>query len=272
MKKAQYFLVFILLLIFVSACGTSEAELAQTEEAINGTIMAESTGTAEVKQTEAAITQEYESQMAETAQAVTATEQAIATATSEMATQQVEAQLGQIGIGQITTANGYFEDFPAWSGSYANQWSYTLEPLWDTFATDFVMVLDITWEIEDSKTDWAAAGCGIAFRISEDFDDYYTYFLTVEDQINFFQVGPTGGRKYTSRWADVDPMQGSTTIIITVEGIDFKAFNENFELKDQRNGQALVDGSFAYMIVSGSNNAPGTQCSFTNVDLWHLEN
>ena len=94
----------------------------------------------------------------------------------------------------------------------------------------------------------------------------------MDKQINFFQVTPRGGTKYTSRWDDIDHMKGSTTIIVTVEGGDFKAFNADFELKDQRNGAELKDGYLAFMIVSGSNKAPGTQCEFTNMDLWHLEN
>ena len=297
MKKAQIFLVLFIVLIFASACGISEAEMQQTEEAINSAIMAESTGTAEVKETSVALTEEYESQMAETAQAVAATEEAGATATAQRAIRQVQAQqtldaATQEAIvaataeasdiytivqtlyeqGQITTANGYFQDLPEWSESYAQMWTFDLEPVMDSFATNFVLVIEMSWEIEDPSTDWGAAGCGVAFRISEDFNDYYTYFLTMDEQINFFQVTPRGGTKYTSRWDDIDPMQGSTTLIITVEGSDFKAFNENFELKDLRNGAELADGYLAYMIVSGSNKAPGTQCEFTNVDLWHLEN
>lgn len=297
MKKAQFFLLLLIVVIFAAACGISEAEMQQTEEAINSTIMAESTGTAEVQQTEAAITQEYEDQMAETAAAVEATEMVAATATSQKATSQVEAQqtseaATQKAIaaataeasdiysvvqalydqGKITTANGYFQDLPEWSGNLARTWTFDLEPIMDSFATDFVLVMDVSWEIEDPATDWGAAGCGVAFRISNEFSDYYTYFVTMDKQINFFQVTPRGGTKFTSRWGDFDHMQDSTTIIITVEGSDFRAYNADLELKDTRNGAELVDGYLAFMIVSGSNKEPGTQCEFTNMDLWHLEN
>ena len=161
---------------------------------------------------------------------------------------------------------------PDFSGNLTGEYLFDFIQIPDSYAEDFVLVLDMSWEIEDPATIWRSAGCGITFRMNDEWTDYYAYFLTLEEQINFGQVRAGRLQKYTSPWDDIDHMKDSATFIFIAEGSKIKAFNGNLELKDQRDAAALAEGSFAFMFVAGSYVEPGTQCEFTNVDLWHIEN
>lgn len=295
MKKAQLVLLLVLVLTFVSACGLSEADMAQTSEAISGTANAQGTNTASVGQTEAAVTQQYITQEAATAQAATATEIAGLTATADKATQQAQAQetlqaQTQIAVvqateqasriydvvqtlydgGYITTTDGYFQDLPEYDATWAQIGYFTLEPIRDSFVKDFVLVVDVTWEASDKATEFFRSGCGIAFRIDDEGSEYYVFFLSFDGKMNFFQLENNRGALSKKNWGKVEAMADSATYIIAVEGINFQVFNDQFERKDMRNGAALEDGFLAFMLASGSNRDFGTHCNFTDVDLWRI--
>lgn len=304
MKRLFVVAACLLLLIYVSACGPSEAGLAETEAVIQSTSHAKETNTAGVERTSVAGTQNAEvtqaAEAAETeqaAQAATATwsfevtqtaeeaaRQAKATNTSIAATQQTMAtataeaeRIYEVvktlyDKGYISTADGYYQKLPDFSDNLTGEYFFDFIPIPDSYAEDFVLVLDMSWEIEDPATIWRSAGCGITFRMNDEWTDYYAYFLTLEEQINFGQVRAGRLQKYTSPWDDIDHMKDSATFIFIAEGSKIKAFNGNLELKDQRDAAALAEGSFAFMFVAGSYVEPGTQCEFTNVDLWHIEN
>jgi len=304
MKRLFVVAACLLLLICVSACGPSEADLAETEAVIQSTSHAKETNTASVLQTSAAGTQKAEetqaAEAAETeqaAQAATATRSFEITQTAEEATRQANAQNTLVAAteqakaqateqasdiynvvqtlydkGYISTTDGYYQKLPDFSGRLTGEYLFDFQNIPDSYAEDFVLVLDMSWEIEDPATIWRSAGCGITFRMNDEWTDYYAYFLTLEEQINFGQVRAGRLQKYTSPWDDIDHMKDSATFIFIAEGSKIKAFNGNLELKDQRDAAALVEGSFAFMFVAGSYVEPGTQCEFTNVDLWHIEN
>ncbi len=295
MKHAQIVLALALVLIIAAACGLSEADMAQTSEAISGTANAQGTSTAKVKETETAVTQQYITEEAATAQAATATEIAGLTATADQATRQANAQetlqaQTQIAVAQateqasriydvvqtlydggyITTTDGYFQDLPEYDATWAQIGYFTLEPIRDSFVKDFVLVVDVTWEASDKATEFYRSGCGIAFRINDEGSEYYVFFLSFDGKMNFFQLENNSGVLSKKNWGKVEAMADSATFIITVEGINFQVFNDQFERKDLRNGAALEDGYLAFMLASGSNRDFGTHCDFTNVDLWRI--
>ena len=305
MKRLFVVAACLLLLIYVSACASeSEPDLAETEAVIQSTSHAEETNTAGVERTSVAGTQNAEgtqaAEAAETeqaAQAATSTWSFEVTQTAEEATRQVDATNTSIAAtqttiakataepediwivvqalydkGYISTTDGYYQKLDDYSGRLTGQYSFDFEPIPNSYAEDFVLVLDMSWEIEDPATIWRSAGCGITFRMNDEWTDYYAYFLTLEEQINFGQVRAGRLQKYTSPWDNIDHMKDSATFIFIAEGSKIKAFNGNLELKDQRDAAALAEGSFAFMLVAGSYIEPGTQCEFTNVDLWHIEN
>ena len=71
MKTPHIAAALIVMLFFISACGTSEADLAETEMVINSMSNAQSTNTMSVKQTVQFVTQQHQTEVVSTAQAGT---------------------------------------------------------------------------------------------------------------------------------------------------------------------------------------------------------
>jgi hypothetical protein len=143
----------------------------------------------------------------------------------------------------------------------------------DSFVTDFVMVVDVSWESASRSAQFFRSGCGIAFRMAEDYSESYTFMLGLDGKMNFYPTLSSSNTVYLSKshWGPINHMEDSTTFIITAEGITFQVFNEQLQRIDLRNGAELVSGYLAYALASGSNTDFGTRCSFTDTDLWRLE-
>jgi hypothetical protein len=235
--------------------------------------------------------------MAKTNEVIEATEMAGATATVVKATRQANAQntlaaetqqaemaateeVSRIynivqelyDLGYITRTEGTFQQLPPFEGELAQIGYFQTIPIPDTDVKDFVIVMDVSWEVSDKYNDWQYSGCGIAFRVSEDWDEYYNFILTLDGRVNFAQLlkGWNSIQISKSNWGDIEPMKGSETLIITAQGKTFQLFNSDLELIDVRYGEKLVEGTLAYQYSSGSNKDFGTRCTFTDTDVWHL--
>lgn len=300
MKKPIVVAALLLMLFIVSSCGPSKASLAETESAIQSTSQAQGTNTARVQQTSVAETQQFEdTQAAATAEAVTATWEFNVTQTSEQATHQANAQNTQAArtqeaiaqsteavseiygvvqalydAGQISSKEGSFQQLPYFDESWAQIGYFYISPIQDSFVEDFVLLVDVSWEASTSATEFFRAGCGISFRVADDLSEYYTFMLGLDGKMNFFPKLSSSNTVILSKanFGDIEHMKGSTSFIITAEGINFQVFNENLERIDLRNGAELGSGYLAYQLASGSNTDFGTRCTFTDTDLWRIEN
>jgi hypothetical protein len=143
----------------------------------------------------------------------------------------------------------------------------------DSLVTDFVLVVDVSWESASRAAEFYRSGCGIAFRMADDFSEYYAFMLGLDGNVNFYPKLSSSNRVYLSKsyWGRIDHMEDSTTFIITAEGINYQIFNEALERIDLRNGAELESGSLAYQLASGSNTDFGTRCIFSDTELWRLE-
>jgi hypothetical protein len=291
-------LILLLVLTLVACGGISDEEILQTEEAIHLTSAAQSTGTASVEQTSAAATQQHETEVAETASAATETQSVIGTATSDQATRQANAQATlvegtRVAIAEATEAvseiypivqrlykegyisktKGSFQQFPYFDESWAQIGWYSIDPIFGSEATDFVLLVDVAWESSHKASEIKLSGCGVAFRATDDYSEYYTFLLTLDGNMSFFaklkNQNPYLSKEY---WGKFDYMEDSTTFIITAEGDKYQIFNEDLELIDMRIGAKLGSGGFAYVLSSGGNIGFGTRCVFSDTDLWRLEN
>jgi hypothetical protein len=289
MKNVVHFLPFLLILVLAAACGLSDEQIAQTAEVINATLAAESTGTAVIQSTTDAV----ETALAETAAVATETQ----LAAEEKATRQANAQETLLAktqegyarateavseirpivdalydAGHITTRDGYHQELNTWEYNWAQMNWYTIFPTkGDSEATDFVLLMDLSWESASKYNELDVAGCGFAFRADETYGSYYAFLLTLDGYLSFLSKTP---QKYSvlskAYWGKLDYAEGSTTIILVAQGNTFQVFNTDLERIDLRYGSALTEGSIAYILSSGSNDGFGTRCQFTDVDLWHL--
>lgn len=298
MKKAPILIAVVLILVFASACGGAGSKLTQTQTAVSEEIFAQSTKTANAVGTQQAETQAYEAELAQTSEAQEATEMAKATDAAIKATrlageqqtlvartQEAEAQATQAAEriytvvqdlydqGFIPSKEGSFQQLPPYEGEFAQIGYYRSVPIPDSFVKDFVLVMDVSWEVNDKANEWYRSGCGFAFRVSEDYDEYYNFILTLDGRINFAQLlkGYNGISISKAYWGQIENEKGSDTIIITAQGKTFQVFNTDLERIDIRYGEKLVEGTMAYQVSSGSNKDFGTRCNFTDVDLWHLD-
>lgn len=298
MKRTSILFMFLLTVFAVSACGVGKAGLAQTQTAVSDEIFAQSTETANVLMTQQAETQAFEAVLARTEEAVEATEMAGATATAVKATRVAGEQQTQIARtqiaemeateaasriytvvqdlydqGYITHREGTFQALPPYEGDFAQIGWFRSVPIEDSHVEDFVLVMDVSWEVSDKASEFFRSGCGIAFRVSEERDEYYNYLLMLDGKINFAQLlkGWNSIALSKAYWGKLEHMAGSETIIITAQGKTFQVFNSDLELIDTRYGEKLVGGNLSYQLVSGSNKDYGTRCNFTDVDLWRLE-
>ena len=296
--KALFALTVIVLIAgLLSSCGISDAEIAQTEEAIQSTAGAQSTGTVSAERTVAAVTQQHETEFAGTSVVATETQSAVATATADKATQQSLRQLTLAAYteaasaeqtesvskiynivqdlfdeGYISKTQGEFTQLPFWEDSYAQIRYYKIEPLWGDIS-DFVMVVDVAWASASTGAEISTAGCGITFRASETYDEYYTFLLNLDGNMSFFarESSSSGAVLSKAYWGKLDYMEDSTTFIITAEGNTFQVFNEDLERIDLRIGNKLTSGGLAYVLSSGGNEGFGTRCTFNDTDLWVLD-
>ncbi|NIW46236.1 MAG: hypothetical protein GWN14_15460 [candidate division Zixibacteria bacterium] len=294
-----------MMLFFISACGPSEADLAETDAVIMNTSDAQSTNTMSVQHTSAAKTEQFlktqdylETQAAATSQASTATEAFQATETSVIATAKANAMNTQVAKtetaiaqateeasdiyqivqalydeGYITRKKGSFQQLPHYDATWAQIGYFYIDPIRNSFVTDFVLVVDVSWEASDRATEFYRAGCGIAFRVTEDRSEFYNFMLSLDGQMTFFpKLASLNWVRFSKTyWGDIDHMEGSTTFIITAEGINFQVFNADLERIDMRNGAELESGNLAYQISSGSNKGFGTHCVFSDTELWRFE-
>ncbi len=294
MNKRKRFLVIpivvLALVMILAACGPSKAELlAQTATAQQ---ISMGTATAKVEATQAMATQQQETVIAETQTAATATSESIASATAFRETSQANAQLTiEAAIQQKTqTASSmqtlvtrlYEGDFlTSTAGSYEKLDDHTeawaqinwlrVNPMYSVQVKDFVLKLRIGWESATTTNNFTDSGCGIAFRIDDDFR-YYTYFLSLDKKLSYWrnmQDSPyvTLSKRY---FGEYDHMQDSRIIIITAEGPILQVFDENLNRIDMREDGKLESGFLGYTLSSGESKSFGTRCSFTEMELWRL--
>jgi len=299
MKKIYSSLGVLLILFFVSACGPSEADLAETEAVILSTEHAQSTNTMSVEQTSSASTQHvFDTQTAGTSQASTATEAFQATETSVQATGEASALSTQIakteqaiaratheaaGIysvvqalydaGDIPRAEGNFQPLPNYYNSWAQIGWLQNHMIEDSFVRDFVLVVNVSWESASRSAEFYRSGCGIAFRVADDFSEYYSFSLALDGKMKFIPKVRDAKSVYASSayWGKIDHMEGSATIIITAVGTTYQVFNEQLERIDIRYGEEIRSGNLAYQLISGTNTDFGTRCMFTDTGLWRLD-
>ncbi len=299
MKRIVSLIPIVLLIglaFLFSSCGISDAEIAQTEAAFNQTAAAQSTGTMSIQHTSAAATQVMGTMLAETEQAAAATQSAQETKNADRATRQAAAEQTlvagtEVAIaestesaseiysvvqdlydgGYISTTEGSFQQLPSFDDSWAQIGWYFTSPIRNSEVSDFVLLVDVSWETAQRGAEIKYSGCGISFRMSDDGAEYYTFMMTLDGNMSFFSK-ISGYSPYLSKayFGPVDYMEDSTTFILAVEGSSLQVFNEDLKRIDLRTGSSLSSGGLAYLLSSGINTDFGTRCNFTDTDLWRI--
>lgn len=286
MNKIVAAAALIVMLFFISACGPSEADLANTEVIINSTSQAQSTNTMSVRltsefantaqagtsqaSTETMAFEEAQQQNVENTQAAK-TQQAFARETEKAADIFAIVQ-ALYEAGHISRTAGSYQRLPNFSDTWKVITRYENHIIEDSFVSDFVLLVNFSWDSVNQSE--VTSGCGISFRGSDNSSEFYAFALILDGTMKFVPkvTGADSGDSSSVYWGDLDSMENSATFIVTAEGTTFQVFNEQLEMVDIRYGEELRSGNLAYYFTSAiesTDNPLG--CSFSNSALWRLE-
>ncbi len=174
-------------------------------------------------------------------------------------------------MGYISSAQGVYVKLPDFSKNWSQINWYRWENTGQT-VTDFVLHAHFTWYTASPTPDYS--GCGFVFAI-QDNHDHYAVFLD-RSRIVFYHEREALG-PYS---AEVGKTKGSGRVDITGDTLeaDFALIvngHTAYVLVDQQfigeytlSEDSPLEGKLAYSVLSGTNNAYGTQCMITKVQLW----
>lgn len=173
--------------------------------------------------------------------------------------------------GYISTTDGIYLPIPDFTRAVAKINYYIWYPT-GLSPTDFVMKSDVAWDSASSAAD--SSGCGFVFRTQENGDDYML-FVSLKGfvEMSYFLAEKSSYAKSMGRGNYGKASQsGKATITLIAEGNKFQVLVNDKLIKVFTGFEGkLTSGGLAYTVVSGTNKSFGTQCKFTNTELWTIK-
>lgn len=240
----------------VAATQRARQVTATAEEAARRTAAAQARQTAEAQATAVA--------------AVTATSAAQQTATQQAAGMYTAVQeyvaLGYLpsSAGRYVRLEDYEQNLATRSGLVARRTGYSLRV--------FAVRANVKYEVASKNANWFITGCGFLYwdngqenyySVMAALDGYaYARLFLRSNQYNlgriFYGVPVRPSGEYT------------TTLIVNQDQSYFFVNNELLKKTDTID-TSMTDGALSYMLASGTDEDFGTRCSFSNVELWIVE-
>jgi hypothetical protein len=143
---------------------------------------------------------------------------------------------------------------------------------------DFVVRADLKWFAASKNANTFNSGCGFAFHAS-DRRNHYMAFIATDGYVYLWRVirgrpavlGMGWYNFYTAGEKDEAGIWVSdATFVLAVEGKKFTFFVNGEEIMT-RYDPVLEEGNLAVALASGINSGFGTQCEFTNTEIFVLE-
>jgi hypothetical protein len=195
------------------------------------------------------------------------------TATHDLAaTQQVEA-LGAkakeyFDLGYISSAKGSYDKLEDYEDSWAQIGWYQWLPTGYS-PTNFILTTDVAWKSASRTPD--PSGCGFVFRL-QDNDDHYLSFISVDGYVYAWSsvgnVTKSMGRGYYGSAKQA----GSARLTLIMEDDEYRILVDDKLIKTITGfAGKLSTGDIGFTLVSGTNKDYGTNCEFTNIELWSIE-
>ncbi len=143
---------------------------------------------------------------------------------------------------------------------------------------DFVVRADVKWFAASKNANTFNSGCGFAFHAS-DRHNHYMAFIATDGNVYLWRV--INGRPavlgvgwynfYSAGEKDEAGIWVSeATIVLAVEGKKFTFFVNGEEILT-RYDPVLKEGNLAVALASGINTGFGTQCEFTDTEIFVLD-
>ena len=234
-----------------------------TAEVINGT------ATALMAQTETkATSQTRNTQTAATKQA--GTQQAIASQTAQ-AQPMLDLLVSLQSEGYLVETAGQYFRLADHSQEQAKLNYLDVSP---TFLapSNFVIRVDIGYESASTTADWWNSSCGFLFRVNAADNDFYQAVLSLDGNVEFRRWNNgQGNTLQTKFFAKMATPNGSFELVLVVEDTWTTILIDGVMVVRWED-RSYSEGLLFYTLTSGTNKDFGTRCSFTNTDLWELEN
>ncbi len=134
--------------------------------------------------------------------------------------------------------------------------------------SNFIMRSDIAWRSASANAN--SSGCGYVFRL-QDNDDHYMFFISLKGYVEM-ATNTNNSWKSLGKGNFGNPSQnGKANVSLIAENDTFRVL-VNDKLVKTYSGFAgkLITGELAYTVVSGINTSFGTECQFTNTELWTI--
>lgn len=199
-----------------------------------------------------------------------ATEEAEATQAADVLLQELQTELGDLGISIDGSVLAYVQEFPVEIAAKQQNFDGEIKPLDDdTLYGDFVMGVDITWE-----TDTGLSGCGIIFRSERDIErgeQMRLQFSRLSGAplwlLGLYNYGQGQAPLVVDGNTAMRSEQGSTNhFIIVTRGLDFTIYANGVRMGGSTLPEALSKGRFGFLTWEDSGKST---CTFANT--WILE-
>ena len=256
-------------MLFLSACGPTEDELNATDTKIAAEVFATQTAAAPTA-TDTFTPSPTSTNTPKPTKNRTATAESLATKQAESMANLVQQLYND---GHIQSTQGEYFRIPDFQESFA-QINY-VRPYFmsDITTSDFVLRSNIAWKTAKEGANIKNSGCGIWFGVDEEVDNFHEVFLSLDGNVRLARC--LNGCRSLSHLASnyfgkVDYLDGDAEIILAVEGGTIQTF-VNGELIFTRQNQKELTGFFAFAISSGTNADFGTRCTFSDNEIWNLE-
>lgn len=265
-KKTTLLVTILILFLLVSGCGLSPEDVAATETQIE--IDNEATKAAMATDTP------IPSATPPPTDTPTATPNKTATAAvqaTDEAASMVELIESLYADDYISTTSGNYFKLPDYTDSLAQiNWIQPV-PI-DQVASDFVLKVDVSWEMASSSGNFHSAGCGLYWGLSQDSNNLYTAIPNLDGNVRLLVAQDSSPGLYSAGsgfYGRPDPTDGSLEFMVVVEDDTVRIFVDG-ERVFTRASQYELEGYLAYAISSGTNVSYGTRCTFENGELWKI--
>ena len=170
--------------------------------------------------------------------------------------------------GYISTTDGSYilmkDKTSAWAELNYYIWEKT-----DYSPTDFIIKSDIAWTSASAAAD--TSGCGFVFRI-QDNNDHYMFYVSLKGYVEIATMESKRWKSLGKGTFGNAAQNGKVAMTLIVEGNTFRVLVNDKLIKTFTGFSGkLTSGDLAYTVLSGTNKSYGTQCKFTNTELWTIK-
>ncbi len=250
---------------------TRQARQRQTEEAATQ-FARQVTATAEefARQTAAANARQTATAQAVAVAAITATHAAEQTATQQAAGLSAAVQRF-VGEGYLPSSQGrylrlgeYEQNLAVRSGLVARRTGYSPKV--------FAVRARVKYEVASENSNWFITGCGFLYWDNGQ-ENYYSVMAAL-DGYTYARVFLRGNQYNLGRvFYGVPPRPDGEYMATLVVNQEHSYYFINDELIKKTNtiDSSMTDGALSFMLASGTDDDFGTRCTFTDVELWIVE-